>query len=286
MKKIGIIGGSGLYEMEGLSQIEEVRIDTPFGSPSDVIVLGTLDDARLAFLPRHGRGHRITPTDINYRANIWALKKLGCEWIISVSAVGSMKEHIAPGDVVIVDQFIDLTKRRVSTFFGEGIVGHVSFAQPISLELAKALTEAARATGKAKVHEGGTYVCIEGPQFSTKAESKVYRSWGVEVIGMTNMPEAKLALEAEISYATIALATDYDCWHESHEAVSVEAVIAVLQKNVENAKAILKEAVKRIPNERTCPAKDALKYAIMTAPDRIPAETREKLSIFLDKYKA
>jgi 5'-methylthioadenosine phosphorylase len=286
MKKIGIIGGSGLYEMEGLSQIEEVRIDTPFGSPSDVIVLGTLDDACLAFLPRHGRGHRITPTDINYRANIWALKKLGCEWIISVSAVGSMKEHIAPGDVVIVDQFIDLTKRRVSTFFGEGVVGHVSFAQPISLELAKPLAEAARATGKAKVHEGGTYVCIEGPQFSTKAESKVYRSWGVDVIGMTNMPEAKLALEAEISYATIALATDYDCWHESHEAVSVEAVIAVLQKNVENAKAILKEAVKRIPHERTCPAKDALKYAIMTAPDRIPAETREKLSIFLDKYKA
>jgi 5'-methylthioadenosine phosphorylase len=286
MKKIGIIGGSGLYEMEGLSQIEEVRIDTPFGSPSDVIVLGTLDDARLAFLPRHGRGHRITPTDINYRANLWALKKLGCEWVISVSAVGSMKEHIAPGDVVIVDQFIDLTKRRISTFFGEGVVGHVSFAQPISLELAKPLAEAARATGKAKVHEGGTYVCIEGPQFSTKAESRVYRSWGVDVIGMTNMPEAKLALEAEMSYATIALATDYDCWHESHEAVSVEAVIAVLLKNVENAKAILKEAVKRIPNERTCPAKDALKYAVMTAPDRIPAETREKLSLFLDKYKA
>jgi 5'-methylthioadenosine phosphorylase len=285
MKRIGIIGGSGLYEMEGLSNIEETRVSTPFGDPSDVIVQGTLGDARLAFLPRHGRGHRITPTEINYRANMYALKKLGCEWVISVSAVGSMKEHIAPGDVVIVDQFIDLTKRRVSSFFGDGIVGHVSFANPVSLELARALTEAAKATGKVKVHEGGTYVCIEGPQFSTKAESKVYRSWGVEVIGMTNMPEAKLALEAEMSYATIALATDYDCWHESHEAVSVEAVIAVLIKNVENAKTILKEAVSRIPAERTCPAKDALKYAVMTAPDRIPAETAAKMALFLDKYK-
>jgi 5'-methylthioadenosine phosphorylase len=281
---LGIIGGSGLYAMEGLTNLEEVRVETPFGDPSDVIVLGSLGEVRLAFLPRHGRGHRLTPTEINYRANIYALKKLGCEWVLSVSAVGSMKEHIAPGDVAIVDQFIDLTKRRVSTFFGEGIVGHVSFSDPVSAELAKVVTEAAKATGRVKVHEGGTYVCMEGPQFSTRAESKLYRSWGVDVIGMTNMPEAKLAREAELSYATLALATDYDCWHETEEAVSVEAVIAVLMKNVENAKAIIKEVAARLPKERTCPAKDALKFAILTDASKIPAETRQKLGLFLDKY--
>lgn len=284
-KTIGIIGGSGLYEMEGLGNIDEVHVETPFGAPSDAIITGTLGDARLAFLPRHGRGHRILPSEINFRANLYALKKLGCEWVISVSAVGSMKEHIAPGDVVIVDQFIDRTKQRPSTFFGDGCVGHISFADPICSHLAAHLADAAESTGRVKVHRGGTYICIEGPQFSTRAESFLYRSWGVDVIGMTNVPEAKLAREAELCYATLALPTDYDCWHEEEEAVSVEAVIETLKKNVEKAKEILKATIARIPKERTCACKDVLRYAVMTDPQKIPAETWERLSLFLEKYR-
>jgi 5'-methylthioadenosine phosphorylase len=283
-RTIGIIGGSGLYQMEGLTGVDEVHVDTPFGKPSDAIIMGTLGDLRLAFLPRHGRGHRLTPTEIPFRANLYALKKLGCEWVISVSAVGSMKEHIHPGDVVIVDQFIDRTKHRASTFFGDGCVAHISFADPICGHLARTVAEAAESTGAVKVHKGGTYICMEGPQFSTRAESNVYRSWGVDVIGMTNVPEAKLAREAELCYATIALATDYDCWHQDEAPVSVEAVIAILQKNVENAKEIIRAAAPRIAAERTCGCKDALRYAVMTDPAKIPAETRARLALFLDKY--
>jgi 5'-methylthioadenosine phosphorylase len=283
-RTIGIIGGSGLYQMEGLTGVDEVHVETPYGKPSDTILVGTLGDARLAFLPRHGRGHRLLPTEIPFRANLYALKKLGCEWVISVSAVGSMKEHIHPGDVVIVDQFIDRTQHRPSTFFGDGCVAHVSFGDPICGHLARAVGDAAESLGKVKVHRGGTYVCMEGPQFSTRAESNLYRSWGVEVIGMTNVPEAKLAREAELCYATIALATDYDCWHQDEAPVSVDAVMAIVAKNVENAKEILREAVTRIPAERACVCKDALRYAVMTDPTKIPAETKARLGLFLDKY--
>jgi 5'-methylthioadenosine phosphorylase len=284
-RTVGIIGGSGLYEMEGLKNVEEVRVETPYGEPSDALVVGMLGDAKLAFLPRHGRGHRVLPSEINYRANIYALRKLGCEIVLSVSAVGSMREHIAPGDVVIVDQFIDLTKKRASTFFGEGCVGHVSFSHPIDADVAGVLAAAAEATGRVKVHRGGTYVCIEGPQFSTLAESRLYRSWGVDVIGMTNMPEAKLAREAEMRYATMALPTDYDCWHETEAPVSVEAVIAILMKNVENAKAILKATIERLVEDpRELGRLTALQHAVMTDGAKVPAETRAKLGLFLERY--
>src|SRR5574340_436481 len=237
---IGVIGGSGLYEMDGLTNIRKVRIVTPFGKPSDEYIVGTLHGRRVAFLPRHGRGHRIMPTDINYRANIFGMKKLGVERIISVSAVGSMKEEIKPGDIVIPDQFYDHTKHRRSTFFGNGAVAHVGMADPVCGDLCKVLIEAGARAG-AMVHEGGTYICMEGPQFSTRAESLIYRQWGVNVIGMTNATEAKLAREAEICYSTIALATDYDCWHHSEEAVTVEAVLAVMKHNIETSKSMIRK---------------------------------------------
>jgi 5'-methylthioadenosine phosphorylase len=281
--EIGVIGGSGLYEMEGLKDIKQVRVETPFGEPSDEIVLGSLGGRRLAFLPRHGRGHRILPSEINYRANIYAMKKLGVGRIISVSAVGSMKEEIAPGHIVVPDQFYDLTKNRVSTFFGEGIVAHVGFADPVCHELSYVLYEAGVKAG-ATMHKGGTYICMEGPQFSTRGESRVYRQWGVDVIGMTNVTEAKLAREAEICYATLALATDYDCWHETEEDVTLEAVVAIINKNVETAKAIIRGAVSDIPVTRACPCSEALKFAIMTKGELVPAGTRKKLDLLIGKY--
>jgi 5'-methylthioadenosine phosphorylase len=283
MKTVGVIGGSGLYEIAGLSDVEELEVETPFGAPSDVVVSGMLADTRMLFLPRHGRGHRFTPSEVPYRANIWALKKLGAEWCISLSAVGSLKEEIVPGDVVIIDQFIDRTKDRPSTFFGNGIVGHVAFGQPISPILAEVLAAASREAG-AKVHVGGTYVCMEGPAFSTRAESLLYRSWGASVIGMTNLPEAKLAREAEIAYATIALATDYDCWHSGHDDVSVDAVIATMRQNVELAKRIVAIAADRTPDYPDPLVAGAAEFAVMTSPDRIPAERLEALEPIIGKY--
>ncbi|MDH4099649.1 MAG: S-methyl-5'-thioadenosine phosphorylase [Nitrospirota bacterium] len=281
--RIGIIGGSGLYEMEGLSGVRSVRVETPFGDPSDEIVLGELGGIGLAFLPRHGRGHRILPSEINFRANIYALKKLGVERIISVSAVGSMREKIEPGHIVIPDQFYDQTKKRSSTFFGDGIVAHVSMADPVCGHVAKALAAAGREVG-AVIHEGGVYLCIEGPQFSTRGESLIYRQWGVDIIGMTNVTEAKLAREAEICYATVALSTDYDCWHESEEDVTVEAVIKIIQQNVETARRIIRAAVPVIAGERTCGCGHALKNAVMTAPQLIPPATRQSLELIIGKY--
>lgn len=280
---IGIIGGSGLYNVEGLGRVREVRVRTPFGAPSDAIVLGVLGGVRVAFLSRHGRGHRINPGSINYRANIYALKSLGVTQVISVSAVGSMKEAIRPGDVVLPDQFIDLTKRRISTFFDEGIVAHVGFAEPVCASVADALEEAGRAAG-ARLHRGGTYVCMEGPQFSTKAESHLYRQWGVDVIGMTNMPEAKLAREAELCYATVALATDYDCWHETEEAVTVEAILATLHKNVALAKQVLKTVVPKLDPDRACACHQALGNAIVTAPDHMSASAKRRLNLLIAPY--
>jgi 5'-methylthioadenosine phosphorylase len=280
---IAIIGGSGLYAMEGLVGLREIKIRTPFGPPSDAVVLGTLDGVRVAFLSRHGRGHRISPSEINYRANIYALKSLGVLQVLSVSAVGSMKEAIAPGHAVVPHQFIDLTKRRPSTFFERGVVAHVSFAEPICTRLAGAVARAAESL-RATVHVGGTYLCIEGPQFSSKAESLLYRQWGVEVIGMTNMPEAKLAREAELCYATLALPTDYDCWHQVEEAVSVEAILGTLHKNVNLAKRILRAALPIANETRACPCGRALEYAILTAPEAIPAAAKRRLGLFLARY--
>lgn len=280
---IGVIGGSGLYEMEGLTRVREVKLHTPFGEPSDAYITGSLGAIEMVFLPRHGRGHRFLPTEVNYRANIYGMKKLGVDRIISVSAVGSMKEEIAPGHIVIPDQFYDLTKHRKSTFFGDGVVAHVGFADPVCHDLFVVLADAGKKAG-ATVHKGGTYICMEGPQFSTRAESKIYRKWGVDVIGMTNATEAKLAREAEICYATLALSTDYDCWHETEEDVTVEAVIAVLMKNVETAKKIIKEAVTMIPAKRGCHCSDALKNAIMTKPELIPEKTKKDLDLIIGKY--
>ena len=281
---IGVIGGSGLYEIESLTEIDEVRIETPFGEPSDVYITGVLEGVRMVFLPRHGRGHRLLPSEVNYRANIFGMKKLGVERIISVSAVGSMKEEIAPGHIVIPDQFFDRTQgRRASTFFGDGVVGHVQFADPVCGELSTALFAAAGEVG-ATVHKGGTYICIEGPNFSTRAESKIYRSWGVDVIGMTNLPEARLAREAEICYGTVALATDYDCWHEEHDDVSVESVLAIIDKNVATARNIIKAVVPKLVADRTCPCRQALKYAVMTRRDLIPAQIRQRLAPLVGKY--
>ena len=280
---IGVIGGSGLYEMEGLTQIKSVKIATPFGKSSDDYLIGTLHGRRVAFLPRHGRGHRILPTDINYRANIYGMKKLGVERIISVSAVGSMKEEIKPGDIVIPDQFYDHTKHRRSTFFGNGVVAHVGMAEPVCAELGALLSEAGVKVG-ATVHCGGAYLCMEGPQFSTRAESLTYRTWNVEVIGMTNATEAKLAREAEICYSTIALATDYDCWHHSEEAVTVEAVLAVMKHNVETSKAMIREAVRMLAGPRTCACGEALRNSIMTPEKLMPAKTKKDLSLIIGKY--
>jgi 5'-methylthioadenosine phosphorylase len=280
---IGVIGGSGLYEMEGLTQIKSRRIATPFGKPSDDFLIGTLHGRRVAFLPRHGRGHRVLPTDINYRANIYGMKKLGVERIISVSAVGSMREEIRPGDIVVPDQFYDLTKHRRSTFFGNGVVAHAGMADPVCADLCRVLIEAGIQVG-AKVHRNGAYICMEGPQFSTRAESLTYRQWNVDVIGMTNATEAKLAREAEICYSTIALATDYDCWHHSEEAVTVEAVLEVMKHNVETSKAMIREAVRRLPAERTCSCGEALRNTIMTPEKLIPAKTKRDLAPIIGKY--
>ncbi len=280
---IGIIGGSGLYGMEDLTDVREARVDTPFGPPSDAIVTGTLHGRRLAFLPRHGRGHRIGPSEINYRANIMALKMLGVRWIMSVSAVGSMREEIVPGHMVVPDQFFDRTVGRPSTFFGGGIVGHVMLADPVCPALAGRLADACDKTG-ATVHRGGTYLCMEGPQFSTRAESRIYRQWGVDVIGMTNLPEAKLAREAEIHYATLAMATDYDCWHQTEEDVTIEAVLRVMAENVRKAQAIIRATVEALPEESSCGCADALATAVITAPEAIPAEARERLRPILGRY--
>lgn len=280
---LAVIGGSGLYEIEGLSGVTELAIETPFGPPSDVIVKGTLGDTTLLFLPRHGRGHRIPPHAINYRANVAALKMCGATHLLSVSAVGSMREEVAPGDFVIVDQFIDLTRRRASTFFDEGLVAHVGMADPVCDKLASAVTDAARRAG-ANVHEGGTYVCIEGPAFSTRAESHVYRSWGVSAIGMTAMPEARLAREAELPYAVLALATDYDSWHETFEDVSVETVVATIQKNVSLARRTIVELAPRLPDPKTSRAYAALARAIMTNPDAVPDGVRPKLEWLVGPY--
>ena len=277
---LAVLGGSGLYELEGLAQVEEIRVDTPYGEPSDAVVRGKLGDTTLLFLPRHGRGHRVPPHAINFRANVCALKKLGATHLVSVSAVGSMKEEIAPGDLVVVDQFIDLTKRRVSTFFDEDVAAHVMFADPVCHDLAESLFAAATRTGS-KVHKGGTYVCIEGPQFSTRAESLVYRSWGVSVIGMTAMPEAKLAREAELPFATLALATDYDCWHETEEDVTVEAVIAVMKKNVALARRAIAVLARALPDPAKSRAHGATKHAIMTAPEMISPRAHLSLAWLL-----
>lgn len=280
---IGVIGGSGLYEMEGLTNVRKIRVATPFGKPSDDYIIGTLHGKRVAFLPRHGRGHRIMPTDINYRANIFGMKKLGVERIISVSAVGSMKEEIKPGDIVIPDQFYDHTKHRRSTFFGNGVVAHVGMAEPVCAGLCKILIEAGVKVG-ATVHRGGAYLCMEGPQFSTRAESMTYRTWNVDVIGMTNATEAKLAREAEICYSTIALATDYDCWHHSEESVTVEAVLAVMKHNIETSKGMIRQAVSMLSEERTCGCCDSLRNAIMTPEKLIPAKVKKDLAPIIGKY--
>ncbi|MGB8330824.1 MAG: S-methyl-5'-thioadenosine phosphorylase [Polyangiales bacterium] len=281
---LGVIGGSGLYELEQLADVEELAITTPFGEPSDVLVAGTIGTTRLLFLPRHGRGHRLPPHRINYRANVLALKMAGAEQILSVSAVGSMRDDIHPGDMVVVDQFIDRTRHRIDTFFDDnGVVAHVGFADPIDAQLANALTSAASKAGAA-VHERGTYLCVEGPQFSTRAESQLYRSWGVSVIGMTNLPEARLAREAELPYATLAMATDYDCWHEAHDAVTVQAIIAVMQINVAKAKEIIVELARALPDPSGCPASTALATAIITNPDSISAAARDKLHSLIGKY--
>ncbi len=277
---LGIIGGSGLYEIEGLVGVREVKVKTPFGAPSDALVVGRLDGVRVAFLSRHGRGHRLNPTEINYRANIYALKSLGVTRVISVSAVGSMKEGIRPGDVVVPSQFVDLTKHRASTFFEGGVVAHVAFGDPICPIVAGALESAVRGT-TATVHRGGTYLCMEGPQFSSRGESLLYRQWGVDVIGMTNMPEAKLAREAELCYATLALVTDYDCWHESEQAVTVEGVLAVLHKNVALAKRVLRSAVQVVGQPRICGCERALEHAILTNPVAIPSAARKRLALLL-----
>jgi len=278
---LGVLGGSGLYEMEGLRDVAEVKVETPFGAASDSIIRGTLENGTtLLFLPRHGRGHRVAPHEINYRANVCALKKAGATHLVSVSAVGSMKEEIAPGHLVVPDQFIDLTKKRITTFFENGIVGHVPFADPTCKLLAAALATASDSAG-AKVHRGGTYVCMEGPQFSTRAESRVYRSWGVSVIGMTSMPEAKLAREAELPFATLALATDYDCWHEGHDAVTVEQVVATMKTNVAFAKKALVALSGILPDPTASIAFRATKGAIMSAPNAITAEARARLGWLL-----
>ena len=281
---IGVIGGSGLYEMEGMTEVSRLTVDTPFGRPSDEYVTGTLDGVRMVFLPRHGKGHRFTPSEVNYRANIYGMKKLGVTRIISVSAVGSLKEEIVPGHIVIPDQFIDRTRGfRKDTFFGNGVVGHVQFADPVCAELSATLFAAAGEVG-ANVHQGGCYVCMEGPAFSTRAESHLYRSFGASVIGMTNLTEAKLAREAEICYGVIALSTDYDCWHQAHADVSVEAIIAIINANVATAKLIIKRAVQRVAAGRGCGCGEALKYALISDTSVIPVETRENLELIIGKY--
>lgn len=281
--RIGIIGGSGLYQMEGLAPVEEVEIKTPFGNPSDAYRIGTLEGRRVAFLARHHRNHTISPSELNFRANIYGLKQLGVEWIISASAVGSLKEELRPLDIVLPVQFYDRTKTRISTFFGDGIVAHISFADPVCSQLADVIQQGGQ-DADVRVKRGGTYVCMEGPQFSTKAESNTYRSWGMDLIGMTNLQEAKLAREAEICYTTIALVTDYDCWHPDHDAVTVAEVVANLKKNGENAQKIIRAAVKRLPIDRTCKCRNALQHAILTDLKKVPEKTKSKLELLLKRY--
>jgi 5'-methylthioadenosine phosphorylase len=280
---LGVIGGSGLYQMEDLKILETQPVSTPFGDPSAEIVIGELNGVRLAFLPRHGLGHTIPPSEINFRANIFAMKKIGVDRILSISAVGSMKKEIAPGHFVVPDQFIDWTRQRINTFFTKGIVGHVSLADPICPQMAKTLAESARSTNT-QTHEGGTYICIDGPQFSTRGESNVYRQWGVDIIGMTNMTEAKLAREAGICYSTLALVTDYDCWHVEEEAVTVEAVIEIMHQNVTKAQLALKEFVTKLDKNHSCQCASAAKNAIVTNKDLIPVELRGKLAILFEKF--
>ncbi len=281
--RIGIVGGSGLYDMAEVTDREEVHLTTPFGAPSGPYVLGTLRGKRVAFLPRHGVGHRFSPSELNYRANIFGFKLLGVEYLLSASAVGSLKEEYKPLDIVIPDQFFDRTKGRVSTFFGKGLVAHVGFAHPFCTPLSALASEVGRTTG-ATIHVGGTYVCMEGPQFSTLAESRLYRSWGMDIIGMTNLQEAKLAREAEICYTTIALVTDYDCWHPDHDSVTVEMVIANLVQNAKTAQQIIAGAVERLPFERSCECASALRYALITRPDAVPSEVRRDLAPLVSKY--
>jgi 5'-methylthioadenosine phosphorylase len=285
--RIGIIGGSGLYKMDALKDVEELQVQTPFGSPSDALILGTLENERVVFLARHGRNHTLLPSELPFRANIYAMKQLGVEYLISASAVGSLKEEAKPLDMVVPDQFIDRTKNRVSTFFGDGIVAHITFGEPICHNLAAVLADAIAKLNLQDVtlHRGGTYVCMEGPAFSTKAESNLYRSWGATVIGMTNLPEAKLAREAEIAYATLALVTDYDCWHPDHDSVTVEMIISNLQRNAVNAQKVIQETVKQLSqNPPSSDAHSALKYAILTNLEKAPTATKEKLGLILQKY--
>jgi 5'-methylthioadenosine phosphorylase len=281
--EIGIIGGSGLYAMPGLADVRELALDTPFGKPSDAYVLGTLNGRKVAFLSRHGRGHRFMPTELNYRANIHGFKELGVERILSLSAVGSLKEEHKPLDFVIPDQFVDRTRHRVDTFFGNGLVVHVALGDPICGEMAKFVHEACRRAG-VNVKFGGTYLNMEGPQFSTKAESNLYRSWGMDVIGMTNLTEARLAREAELCYVTVAMVTDYDCWHPEHDHVTVEQIIGVLVKNAEHACNVVREAVAVLPKERTCKCSSALSHAIITDKSKVPAETLQRLRLIVGKY--
>ena len=281
--KIGIIGGSGLYQMADLAETEEIEIETPFGRPSDTYRIGTLEGKRVAFLARHNRDHTISPSELNFRANVYGFKKLGVEWILSASAVGSLKEELRPLDIVLPDQFYDRTKSRISTFFNEGIVVHVSFAHPVCSQLADLIEQGAKDSG-IQVKRGGTYVCMEGPQFSTIAESNTYRRNGADLIGMTNLQEAKLAREAEICYTTIALVTDYDCWHPEHDAVTVAAVIENLRKNNDNAQKIIRASVKRLPVDRTCKCGHALKHAIMTDLSKVPGKTLDRVELLIKKY--
>jgi len=280
---VGVIGGSGLYELEGLEDVQTISLTTPFGEPSDSFHVGRLDGFKMAFLPRHGRGHRIQPSSVNFRANIYGMKKLGAQWIIGVSAVGSMKESIHPGDIVIPNQFIDMTKGRPNTFFSDGIVCHVSFADPVCPDLRQILFQAVKEVG-ATVYNGGTYICIEGPQFSTRAESRLYRSWGVDIIGMTNLPEARLAREAEICYCTIAIATDYDCWHEEAGDVSIGEVLRILAERARTAKSAIRYAVRHLPEKRQCVCATALKYAVTTGKKMIPEKTKKDLEPIIGKY--
>ena len=285
--KIGVIGGSGLYKMDALKDIEEIELETPFGKPSDTLIVGKLEDTTVAFLPRHNRNHTLLPSELPFRANIYAMKQLGVKYIISASAVGSLKEEVKPLDMVVPNQFIDRTKNRISTFFGEGIIAHIAFGDPICNNLAEVLASAIASLDLPDVtlHRGGTYVCMEGPAFSTKAESHLYRSWDATVIGMTNLTEAKLAREAEIGYTTLALVTDYDCWHPEHDSVTVEMVVGNLQKNAVNAQKVIQETVKRVSqNPPQSEAHSALKYAIFTPLDKAPAKTMEKLKLLLQKY--
>jgi len=280
---IGIIGGSGLYQIEGLENLQEVKVDTPFGEPSDVVILGTLGNRKVAFLPRHGRGHSINPTEIPVRANIFALKSLGVEWIISITAVGSLKEKMRPMDLVVLDQLIDRTKNRVNSFFSDGLVVHAPFAEPFCPVLGDVLYEGALSVG-ATVHKGGVCVVMEGPLFSTRAESSLYRSWGADVIGMTALPEAKLAREAEICYSALACVTDYDCWHADYESVTADIVIENLRHNVDTSKEVLNRVIPRIPKERECACAHALEKSIITARDRVPKKIKEDLSLLVGKY--